>query len=265
MTPPSTVSFVTQPMVPVKNVKEDEKTIPFLRRLVDMLRENEDVISFFPGSIQGADITLGRIVVHDRLQVEANVLPKYFNHSSFASLRRQLNYFSFTRLGKGRQRGATYCNEAVVDLDDILRLKRRSNTTPSPTTSTTSTANVSSSTSSTRTERINHLKRSRSVSVSSQEDQEEEHQQEEQDSSTRRPNKKSRSIVTTGIPKAVMQSRVVSEGEQASHDVQSRIALDLTVSPSTGSSNDADILAGCRALLSIANHCNSIQGWNQCY
>ena len=71
-------------------------------------------------------VTLGRIVVHDRVKVESDILPRYFNHSSFASLRRQLNYFSFTRIGKGRQRGATYCNEAVVELEDILRLKRRS-------------------------------------------------------------------------------------------------------------------------------------------
>lgn len=64
-------------------------------------------------------------MVHDRARVEAEVLPRYFNHASFASLRRQLNYFSFTRLGKGRQRGATYCNEGVVELDDILLLRRR--------------------------------------------------------------------------------------------------------------------------------------------
>jgi len=68
---------------------------------------------------------LGQIVVHDRNRVETEVLPRYFNHASFASLRRQLNYFNFARVGKGRQRGATYCNENVVNLDDILRLKRR--------------------------------------------------------------------------------------------------------------------------------------------
>lgn len=68
---------------------------------------------------------LGRMVVHDRARVEAEVLPRYFNHASFASLRRQLNYFSFTRVGKGRQRGATYCNDGVIVLDDILSLKRR--------------------------------------------------------------------------------------------------------------------------------------------
>jgi hypothetical protein len=69
---------------------------------------------------------LGRIVVHDRVYVEAKVLPRYFNHSSFASLRRQLNYFSFVRLGKGRQKESTYVNEGVVVLEDILHLKRRS-------------------------------------------------------------------------------------------------------------------------------------------
>ena len=69
---------------------------------------------------------VGKIVVHDRVTVESSILPRYFNHSSFASLRRQLNYFKFTRIGKGRQRGATYCNEGVVELTDILTLKRRS-------------------------------------------------------------------------------------------------------------------------------------------
>jgi len=103
-----------------------EKTIPFLRRLVDMLSENESVISFCPGSIKNGHVTLGRIVVHDRIKVENEILPRYFNHSSFASLRRQLNYFSFTRIGKGRQKGATYCNEGVVVIEDILRLRRRS-------------------------------------------------------------------------------------------------------------------------------------------
>jgi len=93
-----------------------------------MLVENEDVISFSPGSITKGHKVLGRIVVHDRVQVEARVLPRYFNHSSFASLRRQLNYFAFVRLGKGRQRESSYTNEHVVVLEDILHLKRRPNT-----------------------------------------------------------------------------------------------------------------------------------------
>jgi len=36
-----------------------------------------------------------------------------------------LNYFAFCRVGKGKQKGATYCNEKVFQLNDILRLKRR--------------------------------------------------------------------------------------------------------------------------------------------
>lgn len=91
-----------------------------------MLQENEDAISFVPGERRGTKKTVGRIVIHDRILVETEILPKYFNHASFASLRRQLNYFHFVRVGKGRQRGATYRHDAVFVMDDILRLKRRS-------------------------------------------------------------------------------------------------------------------------------------------
>jgi HSF-type DNA-binding len=94
------------------------------RRLRDMLKENEGTISFVEGD-KDTEV-LGRIVVHDRIEVEATVLPRYFNHSSFASLRRQLNYFSFVRLGKGRQRESAYVNEGVFVLDDVLNLQRRS-------------------------------------------------------------------------------------------------------------------------------------------
>jgi hypothetical protein len=82
--------------------------------------------SFIATDRKNDQSVLGRIVVHDRVNVEAKVLPRYFNHSSFASLRRQLNYFSFVRLGKGRQKESTYVNEGVVVLEDILHLKRRS-------------------------------------------------------------------------------------------------------------------------------------------
>ncbi len=70
----------------------------------------------------------GKIIVHDRNRVQSEVLPVYFNHASFASLRRQLSYFSFVRVGKSRQSGVTYTNDAVVDLSDVLRLKRRAAT-----------------------------------------------------------------------------------------------------------------------------------------
>ncbi len=49
----------------------------------------------------------------------------YFNHASFASLRRQLSYFSFVRVGRSRQSDAAYVNRNVVDLSDILKLRRR--------------------------------------------------------------------------------------------------------------------------------------------
>ena len=65
------------------------------------------------------------MVVHDRNRLQTEVLPIYFNHASFASLRRQLSYFSFVRVGKSRQSGVTYTNDAVINLSDIRKLKRR--------------------------------------------------------------------------------------------------------------------------------------------
>ena len=92
-----------------------------------MVQENQNYISFYPGNTNGSQ---ARLFIHDRFSIEKDVLPRYFNHSSFASLRRQLNYFNFTRIGRGRQRGATYVNKSVFDLDDILRLKRRETGSP---------------------------------------------------------------------------------------------------------------------------------------
>lgn len=93
------------------------------RRLLQMMKENEDAMAFVPGNIKKN--RPGRFIIHDRALVEAEILPKYFNHASFASLRRQLNYFHFIREGKGRMKGATYYNEAVFEIDDILLLRRR--------------------------------------------------------------------------------------------------------------------------------------------
>ena len=191
------------------------------RRLVDMLSENQDVISFYPGSAKGPQVSVGRIVVHDRLKMEASILPRYFNHSSFASLRRQLNYFSFTRVGKGRQRGATYCNDGVVELDDILRLKRRSTVgAPAPSLPT------------------------RCVSDSSASSDDEVEQS--------RPTKKARPTIVSPI----------SSQSAGGEDLPPCIVLDLTVPPAlVGSQSvliepeavgDADLLAGCHALLSFS-------------
>lgn len=88
-----------------------------------MMKENEHAMSFVSGDAKKN--IAGRFVIHDRALVEAEILPKYFNHASFASLRRQLNYFHFIREGKGRMKGATYYNDAVFEIDDILQLRRR--------------------------------------------------------------------------------------------------------------------------------------------
>mmetsp|Transcript_11944 Transcript_11944/g.24479 ORF Transcript_11944/g.24479 Transcript_11944/m.24479 type:complete len:537 (+) Transcript_11944:117-1727(+) len=106
-------------------LKDGEKTIPFLRQLTEMLLENRELISFVPGSKGTNQSVPGKIIIHDRNRVQSEVLPTYFNHASFASLRRQLSYFSFVRVGKGRQGGVTYTNESVYEMSDILKLKRR--------------------------------------------------------------------------------------------------------------------------------------------
>merc|ERR1740124_1765139 len=92
---------------------------------ITLLTRNLQTFQQFTDHKKNGQQTAGRIVVHDRSRVESEILPRYFNHASFASLRRQLNYFCFSRVGKGKQRGATYCNEQVTELHDILRLKRR--------------------------------------------------------------------------------------------------------------------------------------------
>jgi hypothetical protein len=217
----------------------------YCRRLVDMLSENEDVISFYPGSVKKEQVTLGRIVVHDRLKVEADVLPRYFNHSSFASLRRQLNYFSFTRMGKGRQPGAAYCNDGVIRMDDILRLKRRSSVGPSRETTTQHPT----------TTKVTTGKRERSVSLSS--------------SASVDRNEAIVEHATSTAPKQhrAKKSRptIVSPSASPVHHIEEeepQVVLDLTV-PSQPSSaprfyaaphqgGEPDVLAGCRALLSFS-------------
>ena len=178
-----------------------------------MLKENEDVISFHPDSVkEGTAITLGRIVVHDRVKVEASILPRYFNHSSFASLRRQLNYFCFIRMGKGRQRGATYCNDAVIVMDDILRLKRRSTpvgaATAAPTTTTPSTG-----------------KRDRSISELLPTPF---YDDEQEDQTTPQPAKKSRPTIISPRSSPVLLGMEEDEDQQLQGR---RISLDLTTLP----------------------------------
>ena len=169
---------------------------------------------------ENGKVVLGRIVVHDRVNVESKVLPRYFNHSSFASLRRQLNYFSFVRLGKGRQRESTYTNENVVVLEDILHLKRRSVVHADPAASTSRSEETSMS-----------------VTVEPEEPR---------PTKRRRGSKKLSSVLQrTRAPSPV--NNLISEDERS--ESKQYIALDLT-KPSA----DDEILAGCNALLDLAKN-----------
>jgi hypothetical protein len=166
---------------------------------------------------------LGRIIIHDRVKVEEKVLPRYFNHASFASLRRQLNYFSFVRMGKGRQRESTYMNEAVVQLDDILNLRRRSTTRASKedfqdrfigehvVTTTTKTTTTT----------------------------------------TTKPTKRRRP--TPPPPRTTSPTTTNNFVSEVSEDEQD-IVLDLTKQQPT-SSPDAEVIAGCTALLGLHHWC----------
>lgn len=170
------------------------------------------------------------IIVHDRITVERQVLPRFFSHSSFASLRRQLNYFSFVRLGKGRQRESIYLNEAVVHLDDILTLKRRSSGSGGPVLSSAMLGPVPTA------------RKHQSVSDRGARPL---HRRNKNDSVQR-------GAPTTDFPSSSSCASVISDDEQpAGPFEQPKVALDLTQS-----TTDNDVLAGCQALLGLSAH-----GW----
>ena len=181
-------------------------------------------------------------MVHDRVQVEANVLPRYFNHSSFASLRRQLNYFNFVRLGKGRQRESTYVNENVIELDDILHLKRRPSTCNTQDVTTFSKSQFFGA----RFGQPPVLKLSSSSDSGSE------------SPSTERRSKRRRQTVeakpTTVSPRST--SPVDHNIAPETYDCSNRnsfVVLDLT---KPEFKPDADVMAGCRSLLFL-----SAKGW----
>lgn len=175
---------------------------------------------------------LGKIIVQDRVTVEAKVLPKYFNHSSFASLRRQLNYFSFVRLGKGRQRQSSYVNESVFVLDDILQLKRRAAgaNTVSPHDMTLTSLQTPGSSSVKTDIFILH------------------------DEENAKRTKKRGRLMPKGMQTPKEERSISPEGNCVSEDEHSEpkhfIALDLTT-PSDGADNE--VLAGCSALLRLSS------------
>jgi HSF-type DNA-binding len=185
----------------------------------------------------GNSRVLGRIVVHDRVQVEAKVLPRYFNHSSFASLRRQLNYFSFVRLGKGRQRESTYVNENVVVLDDILHLKRRPSTVHSCSINGVASSSLHLYGSRTGDPPVLELSSSFSVSTS--------------DRCPKRRRQAAESMPTTVSPRSTspVYSHQIPEADDDSFR-ESFIVLDLT---KPEYKPDADVLAGCKSLMFLSS------------
>lgn len=259
----------------------------FLRRLVDMLSENEDVISFYAGSAnRKGQKALGRIVVHDRIKVEAEILPRYFNHSSFASLRRQLNYFSFTRIGKGRQRGAVYENEGVIVLDDILHLRRRSTVAGALGGEVNSLANECSTRSRNAIKAMKGSgKKSRSVSLESLSSTSSAPGPKCLEKAPKKPRIKTVIGQTVHRP-AMYPPTIVSPRTSPLHspsthfdEDEPKIILDLTVPPvtitpisrhslryapaqqlslyQTANNDDAEVLAGCEALLCFSQGLHS--------
>lgn len=189
---------------------------------------------------------LGRIVVHDRIHVEENVLPRYFNHSSFASLRRQLNYFNFVRVGKGRQRESTYVNDYVVVLDDILHLKRRTSSgyQPSSEAGCSKTSNDDES----RPHATNmalvgakFLSKGRKANA----DRRRSYKRRREQLTT------TATILASGRSSSNHEEKNFVSEDELSDGKQLKLVLDLTKSESKA---DDEILAGCSALLELATH-----------
>ena len=98
------------------------RSIPFFIELFSL----GHLISYVIERVNGKVKSPGKVLIRDRNILQSQILPLYFNRASFDTFRRQLCYFSFVRLTKGRKStDITYTNGAVVELSDILRLKRK--------------------------------------------------------------------------------------------------------------------------------------------
>jgi len=69
----------------------------------------------------------GRIVVHDPVRLESDVLGKYYRHSKYSSFQRQLNYFGFSKhSGKRKMSPCSYTNDDVTtSLESLIKLRRK--------------------------------------------------------------------------------------------------------------------------------------------
>jgi len=91
----------------------------FLYHLTRMLRELS--------SHRLIEWDAGRILVHDPVRLESEVLGKYYRHSKYSSFQRQLNYFGFKKIsGKRKMSPCSYTNDNVTEsLDSLFRLRRK--------------------------------------------------------------------------------------------------------------------------------------------
>lgn len=91
----------------------------FLFQLTQMLSD--------PSNHQLIEWSGRRVIVHDPIKLEKEILQKYFRHSKYSSFQRQMNYFGFRKnAGKGRMSPCTYENDSVSDeLSSLLFIKRK--------------------------------------------------------------------------------------------------------------------------------------------
>ena len=102
---------------------QTQRPVPeFLYHLTRMLRE--------PSSHRLIEWDAGRILVHDPVRLESEVLGKYYRHSKYSSFQRQLNYFGFKKIsGKGKMSPCSYINDAATaDLGCLLNIRRKTAT-----------------------------------------------------------------------------------------------------------------------------------------
>ena len=133
---PEVVPSSQEPIVPqVVNINiEPEKkrrrgrSGSFPQKIHQMLRDLEDdgrqdIASFVRGG--------KAFCIHRTKEFAKDVMPKYFKMGSYASFQRQLNLYSFTRIGEGPDRGA-YFHELFIEGKPLLSTTMKRKETKKP-------------------------------------------------------------------------------------------------------------------------------------
>lgn len=99
---------------------------PMLSHIISWEVNDESAGSRVDKDIQGA----GKVVIHDPMQFEQQVLGKFYRHSKFSSFQRQMNYFGFRKRvlngGRGKMHACEFVNAKLGrDPTSLLGLKRR--------------------------------------------------------------------------------------------------------------------------------------------